>query len=398
MRTNRQSSRKPVDLRVESHLPFLPGTDSDKPGGSHRMTNEKIIVGVSGGVDSSVAALLLLEQGHEVEALFMKNWDDTDEGGACIWEADVEDALAVCARLGIRLNTVDLSEAYRHKVFREFLDEYRRGRTPNPDVLCNQEIKFRAFLDHASCMDAAAIATGHYASIRRHNGTCRLYKGVDRNKDQSYFLCRLNQKQLARSRFPLGTLKKPEVRALARRHGLITHDKKDSTGICFIGERPFRDFLGHYLPVQAGSIRTLDGVEVGEHSGIHFYTLGQRRGLRIGGVRGHPEAPWYVVAKDVDNNVLTVAQGHDHPALFSHGLIAVNVNWITETPALPVQCSVKTRYRQADQACTISARDGDKITVDYTQPQRAVTPGQYAVFYHGEQCLGGGVIDTALQI
>ena len=360
------------------------------------MKTEKIIVGVSGGVDSSVAALLLLEQGHQVEALFMKNWDETGESGACLWEADVEDALAVCEKLGIRLNTVDLSEAYWHKVFREFLDEYRRGRTPNPDILCNQEIKFRAFLDHATSLDAAAIATGHYASIQRHNGACRLHKGADRNKDQSYFLCRLNQAQLAKSLFPLGALKKLEVRALAKRHGFITHDKKDSTGICFIGERPFRDFLGHYLPVQAGPIRTLDGKDVGEHTGIHFYTLGQRRGLGIGGVKGYPEQPWYVVAKDVENNILTVAQGHDHPALFSHGLTASNLNWIADAPALPLQCSVKTRYRQADQPCTIEAADGGRVRVKFARPQRAVTPGQYAVFYAGDQCLGGGVIETTL--
>ena len=339
---------------------------------------------------------MLLEQGYEVEALFMKNWDETDEAGACIWEADVEDALAVCDKLGIKLNTVDLSRDYWHKVFREFLDEYRRGRTPNPDILCNQEIKFRAFLEHATSLDARAIATGHYASIRRHNGACRLYKGLDRNKDQSYFLCRLNQAQLAKSLFPLGALKKPEVRALAQRHGLVTHDKKDSTGICFIGERPFRDFLSHYLPVQPGPVCTLDGAEIGEHAGIHFYTLGQRQGLGIGGVRGYPEQPWYVVAKDIGNNVLRVAQGHDHPTLYSHGLVAANVNWITDAPTPPFQCSIKTRYRQADQGCIISAHDGERATVNFTQPQRAVTPGQYAVFYDGEQCLGGGVIDVVL--
>ena len=299
------------------------------------MKNKKIIVGVSGGVDSSVAALLLLEQGHEVEALFMKNWDERDDSGSCAWEADVEDALAVCERLGIRLNTVDLSEAYWHKVFREFLDEYSHGRTPNPDILCNQEIKFRAFLDHATSMDAAAIATGHYASIQRQHGTYRLHKGADRNKDQSYFLCRLNQAQLAKSLFPLGSLKKPEVRVLAKQHGLSTHDKKDSTGICFIGERPFRDFLSHYLPARAGPIRTTDGKDIGEHAGVHFYTLGQRQGLGIGGVKGYPEKPWYVVAKDVDDNVLTVAQGHDHPALFSAGLVASNLHWIAGAPDFP---------------------------------------------------------------
>ena len=357
------------------------------------MKNKKIIVGVSGGVDSSVAALLLLEQGYEVEALFMKNWDERDESGSCAWESDVEDALAVCERLGIRLNTVDLSEAYWHKVFQEFLDEYSHGRTPNPDILCNQEIKFRAFLDHATSMDAAAIATGHYASIQRHNGAYRLHKGADRNKDQSYFLCRLNQAQLAKSLFPLGMLKKPEVRVLAKQHGLTTHDKKDSTGICFVGERPFRDFLSHYLPARTGPIRTTEGSDIGEHAGVHFYTLGQRQGLGIGGVKGYPEKPWYVVAKDVDDNVLTVAQGHDHPALFSAGLVASNLHWITEAPPLPFECAVKTRYHQADQPCTVEPFDTDRVRVQFTRPQRAVTPGQYVVFYDGDQCLGGGVIE-----
>ena len=360
------------------------------------MTTKKIIVGVSGGVDSSVAALLLLEQGHDVEALFMKNWDESDETGACVWEADVEDALAVCEKLGIRLNTVDLSRAYWHKVFRQFLDEYGRGRTPNPDILCNQEIKFRAFLDHATSLDAARIATGHYADIRRHEGRHLLYKGADLNKDQSYFLCRLTQEQLGQSLFPLGALKKPEVRARAKKYGLVTHDKKDSTGICFIGERPFRDFLGHYLPARTGPIRTIDGKDVGEHAGIHFYTLGQRQGLGIGGVKAYPEKPWYVVAKDVGNNVLTVAQGHDHPALFSDGMIASNLHWIAGEPAFPLECSVKTRYRQGDQPCTIEVAGGDRVRVNFNQPQRAVTPGQYAVFYNRNLCLGGGVIETTL--
>ena len=360
------------------------------------MKIEKIIVGVSGGVDSSVAALLLLEQGYEVEALFMKNWDETDETGSCIWEADVEDALAVCEKLRIRLNTVDLSEAYWHQVFQQFLNEYSRGRTPNPDILCNQEIKFHAFLEHAAALDASRIATGHYAAIQRHDGQYLLCKGADLNKDQSYFLCRLNQAQLAQSLFPLGALKKPEVRALAKKHGLATHDKKDSTGICFIGERPFRDFLSHYLPVQTGPVRSIDGADIGEHTGIHFYTLGQRQGLGIGGVKGYPEKPWYVVAKDVNDNVLTVAQGHDHPALFSRGLVAANLNWIAGTPALPLDCTVKTRYRQADQDCTIENMADDRVRVNFARPQRAVTPGQYAVFYERNLCLGGGVIETAL--
>ena len=355
---------------------------------------KKIIVGVSGGVDSSVAALLLLEQGYEVEALFMKNWDENDEKGSCIWESDVEDALSVCDKLRIDLNTVDLSEAYWHKVFRLFLEEYRHGRTPNPDVLCNQEIKFRAFLEHARALDADMIATGHYAIGRNHAGKNYLYKGADLNKDQSYFLCRLTQSQLKQSIFPLGTLKKSSVRGLAKKAGLVTHDKKDSAGICFIGERPFRDFLSRYIPTQRGIIRAADGETIGEHAGIHFYTLGQRQGLGIGGVKGYPEEPWYVVDKDVDNNILTVAQGHDHPSLFSHSLVASNLNWITDKPAFPLACSAKTRYRQADQNCTIERIDDDKIRVDFARPQRAVTPGQYAVFYAENQCLGGGVIES----
>ena len=343
-----------------------------------------------------MAALLLLEQGYEVEALFMKNWDETDETGSCIWEADVEDALAVCEKLRIRLNTIDLSEAYRRQVFQQFLNEYSRGRTPNPDILCNQEIKFHAFLEHAASLDASRIATGHYAAIQRHDGQYLLCKGADLNKDQSYFLCRLNQAQLAQSLFPLGALKKPEVRALAKKHGLATHDKKDSTGICFIGERPFRNFLSHYLPVQTGPVRSIDGADIGEHTGIHFYTLGQRQGLGIGGVKGYPEKPWYVVAKDVKNNVLTVAQGHDHPALFSRGLVAANLNWIAGTPTLPLDCTVKTRYRQTDQDCTIENMADDRVMVNFARPQRAVSPGQYAVFYERNLCLGGGVIETAL--
>ncbi len=356
------------------------------------MANEKVIVGVSGGVDSSVAALLLQEQGLQVEALFMKNWSEPDPSGGCAWEADVADALAVCEKLGVRLNTVDLSEDYLHKVFKLFLREYGMGRTPNPDVLCNQEIKFRAFLDHATGLGADRIATGHYAIIHRNNGQACLHKGVDRNKDQSYFLCRLNQAQLRRSLFPLGELTKPEVRARARQAGLVTHDKKDSTGICFIGEQPFRDFLSRYLKARPGPIRTVDGQEVGQHEGAHFYTLGQRQGLGIGGVKGRPEQPWYVIARDVAENVLTVAQGHDHPALLSRSLLATSPSWITAPPPLPAKCAVKTRYRQADQDCTLEQAENGALRVRFAQPQRAVTPGQYAVFYDQDRCLGSAVI------
>lgn len=359
------------------------------------MMSERIVVGVSGGVDSSVAALLLLEQGYRVEALFMKNWDERDAAGGCIWEADVGDAIRVCDRLGIRLNTVDLSREYWDRVFLEFLEEYRNGRTPNPDILCNQEVKFRAFLDHALELGADRIATGHYARITAADGVMQLRKGIDTNKDQSYFLCRLNQTQLERSLFPVGDLHKPEVRKLAREAGLITHDKKDSTGICFVGERPFREFLSRYLPVSPGEIQTTSGDVVGQHQGIHFYTLGQRQGLGIGGVRGYADAPWYVIAKDIANNVLVVSQGHNHPLLMSRSLTAVNLHWIGEAPSpLPFGCGAKTRYRQADQECLITALGDNSCSVRFAERQRAVTPGQYVVFYEGDVCLGGGVIDS----
>ncbi len=355
---------------------------------------EKIIVGISGGVDSSIAALLLLEQGYDVEALFMKNWDEHDDKGRCLWEADVEDALSVCETLGIYLNTVDLSEEYWRNVFELSLKEYSEGRTPNPDVLCNQEIKFRAFLEHAIALNADKIATGHYAINTRENGKHYLHKSRDRNKDQSYFLCRLTQAQLGRSLFPLGELKKPEVRALAKKAGLINHDKKDSTGLCFIGERPFRDFLSQYIPTQRGPVITSSGEIIGEHGGVHLYTLGQRQGLGIGGVKGYSQEPWYVVHKDMDTNTLTVAQGLDHPSLLNNSLTATHVNWITDMPMFPYRCSAKTRYRQLDQDCIIDCIDNDTIRVRFTKAQRAMTPGQYAVFYDGDLCLGGGVIEA----
>ncbi len=355
---------------------------------------EKIIVGISGGVDSSVAALLLKQQGYEVEALFMKNWNEQDGTGRCPWEADVEDAMLVCDKLDIPINTVDLSREYWNEVFTDFLAECQQGRTPNPDVLCNQEIKFKAFLEHARQLGADKIATGHYARIKTVGGRWQLCKAVDGNKDQSYFLCRLHQEQLAQARFPLGELHKSKVRALARRAGLITQDKKDSTGICFIGERPFRDFLSQYLPRQKGEIKTLAGETVGEHEGTFFYTLGQRQGLGIGGVQSAAQAPWYVVAKDLTDNILIVAQGHDHPALFSTKLAATDVHWINSIPApLPYSCTAKTRYRQADQACVIESSDKDAIRIHFQQPQRAATPGQYVVFYTGDTCLGSGIID-----
>jgi tRNA-specific 2-thiouridylase len=363
----------------------------------HPQPGARVVVGLSGGVDSSVAALLLLEQGYRVEGLFMKNWDEPGPDGTCRWEADVEDALQVCEKLGIPLNTVDLSTEYRERVFRYFLAEYGAGRTPNPDVLCNQEIKFNVFLEQALAQGAEFIATGHYARIDRHGGRWRLLKARDTAKDQSYFLCRLNQAQLARALFPLGNLTKPEVRALARRAGFVTHDKKDSTGICFIEPRAFREFLARYLPEKPGPIVTVDGAIIGEHRGAHFYTIGQRQGLRIGGVRGAEDAPWYVVAKDVASNTVTVAQGPEHALLYCRRLRAVAPHWVGPAPAAPLACAAKTRYRQPDQACTIEALDGDSVTVAFAEPQRAVAPGQYLVLYDGDVCLGGAVIDQPLR-
>jgi tRNA-uridine 2-sulfurtransferase len=359
------------------------------------MTIQKVVVGISGGVDSSVAALLLKEQGYEVEALFMKNWDERGSDGNCMWESDVEDAMHVCETLDIQMNTVDLSSAYWHGVFSHFLEEYKSGRTPNPDVLCNQEIKFSAFLKHALEMGANTIATGHYARIIKDNNSWLLQKGRDRNKDQSYFLCRVGQAQLARSLFPIGALGKPQVRSLAKKAGFITHDKKDSTGICFVGERPFREFLSRYIPTQPGEIRTTDGKSVGTHEGVWYYTLGQRQGLGIGGVKGANEEPWYVVSKDIGENILYIAQGHDHPLLYNRKLIAKDMHWVMgQPPAMPLQCMAKTRYRQDDQACIVRQFENTVYHVEFTQPQRAITPGQFIVFYEGDICLGGGVIHS----
>ena len=360
------------------------------------MSTQKVIVGVSGGVDSSVTALLLKQQDYEVEALFMKNWEEKDAAGSCMWEADVEDAMQVCEKLDIPLNTVDLSEEYWQGVFSHFVEEYRNGRTPNPDVLCNQEIKFSAFLQHALELGADIIATGHYAQIAKHNDEYQLLKGLDQNKDQSYFLCRLGQQQLARSLFPVGGLEKQKVRELAREAGLITHDKKDSTGICFVGERPFREFLSHYIPPEPGEIRTLDEKVVGSHEGVWYYTLGQRSGLGVGGVAGASEEPWYVIRKDIHNNVLYIGQGHDHPELLSTALTASDMHWVSgHAPESPLLCTAKTRYRQPDQPCTISVQADKQLQVTFTQPQRAVTPGQFLVLYQRNQCLGGGIIQSS---
>jgi tRNA-specific 2-thiouridylase len=356
-----------------------------------------VVVGMSGGVDSSVAALLLQRAGQSVSGLFMKNWDETDPVGECPAERDVRDALAVCDRLGIELDAVNFAESYRSRVFNCFLREYRAGRTPNPDILCNSEIKFRVFLDHALASGAERIATGHYARVEEKEGRYRLLKGRDPGKDQSYFLHALTQRQLARAVFPLGGMLKSEVRRIAQAAGFVNHAKKDSTGICFIGERNFREFLGRYLAAEPGEIRSVAGGRVGRHEGLIFHTIGQRKGLGIGGSAAGSGEAWYVVAKDVPNNVLVVAQGHDHPALFSRALLVNGMHWIAgqEPGPMPYRCHARIRYRQDDQACVVE-RAGGGYRIVFDRPQRAVTPGQSAVLYDGEECLGGGVIEEAI--
>ncbi len=361
------------------------------------MRKPRVVVGISGGVDSSVAALLLVEQGYDVHGVFMKNWDDSyDTGAYCTAADDVRDAREVCDALGIPLHTVNFTREYRERVFAHFLLELERGRTPNPDILCNSEIKFKAFLAHARRLGADAIATGHYARRIERDGRSLLLKGLDPGKDQSYFLHALSQAQIARALFPVGHLFKREVRTLAERAGLITHDKKDSTGICFIGERDFREFIARFLPARPGPLLTPEGETVGEHQGLAFYTLGQRQGLKIGGRKGGSGEPWFVAGKDPRRNALIVVQG-EHPLLYARGLRASGLGWIAgEPPGAPFACRAKTRYRQPDQACTITRLAEDGCEVVFEAPQRAVTPGQSVVLYDGETCLGGGVIESAL--
>ncbi len=364
------------------------------------MTNaaQKIIVGMSGGVDSSVAALLLLEAGAQVEGLFMKNWDEDDGTEYCTAKTDLADAEAVCKTLGIRLHTANFAAEYWDNVFEDFLHEYRAGRTPNPDILCNREIKFKAFLDYATHLGADMIATGHYARRAETGGKVQLLKGLDQNKDQSYFLCAVGEQQLARSLFPIGELQKSRVRELAAQHGFVTYDKKDSTGICFIGERRFKDFLQTYLPAQPGNIENPEGEILGTHSGLMYHTLGQRQGLGIGGVSGTLEAPWYVARKDMERNVLVVVQGNEHPLLYSSRLYARKIAWINaDEPMFPLMCTAKVRYRQPDQRCQVHRLADGGYTVEFVEPQRAITPGQHVVFYEHQICLGGGVIESASQ-
>lgn len=361
-------------------------------------SQKKVIVGMSGGVDSSVSAYLLQQQGYQVTGLFMKNWEEDDDTEYCSAAADLADAQAVCDKLGIELLTINFAAEYWDNVFEHFLEEYKAGRTPNPDILCNKEIKFKAFLEYAAeDLGADYIATGHYVRRRDINGTTQLLRGLDSNKDQSYFLYTLSHDQVTQSLFPVGELEKPEVRRIAEQLGLITAKKKDSTGICFIGERKFRDFLARYLPAKPGPIMTVDGQEIGQHDGLMYHTLGQRKGLKIGGTREGSDEPWYVVDKDVENNILIVAQGHEHPRLMSAGLIAQQLDWVSREPLTqPMRCVVKTRYRQEDIPCTVTPLGDDKISVRFDNPVAAVTPGQSAVFYQDEVCLGGGVIEARI--
>ncbi|QPI65207.1 tRNA 2-thiouridine(34) synthase MnmA [Vreelandella venusta] len=354
---------------------------------------QKVIVGMSGGVDSSVSALLLLQQGYEVEGLFMKNWDEDDGTEYCTAKEDLADAEAVCEKLGIKLHTANFASEYWDNVFEHFLAEYKAGRTPNPDILCNREIKFKVFLDYAEMLGADKIATGHYVRQGVRGGRPRLLKGVDNNKDQSYFLHAVPEAAIARTLFPVGELEKPAVRALAEQHDLITAKKKDSTGICFIGERRFRDFLQQYLPAQPGNIETPEGDVIGKHMGLMYYTLGQRQGLGIGGLANYSEDPWYVAAKDLERNVLIVVQGKHHHLLFTNALATETMDWVAgEPPAAQGRYTAKTRYRQSDCPCVIHALPDGTVEVVFDDPQWAVTPGQSLVLYDGEICLGGGVI------
>ncbi len=352
----------------------------------------KVMLGISGGVDSSVAALLLQQAGHQVEGLFMQNWEEDDRSGPCSADADRKDAVAVCGRLGLPFHTRNFAAEYWDGVFAHFLAEYRAGRTPNPDVLCNREIKFKTFLDEARSLGADKIATGHYARVDCVDGSYRLLRAMDTTKDQTYFLHALGQRQLSATLFPIGKIEKRRVRELAREASLPTHAKKDSTGICFIGERNFRAFLGRYIPARPGDMRTPDGQRIGEHQGVMYYTLGQRNGLGIGGIHGASGEPWYVVGKNVADNVLYIAQGGENRWLYSSRLQTETPNWVAGSPPANVfRCTARTRYRQLDQACAVVVT-GDGVEVRFDQPQRAVTPGQSVVFYDGEVCLGGAVI------
>lgn len=359
----------------------------------------KVVVGMSGGVDSSVSAYLLKEQGYQVEGLFMKNWEEDDNDEYCAAAEDLKDAQAVSDKLGITLHTINFAAEYWDNVFEYFLAEYKAGRTPNPDIMCNKEIKFKAFLEFAAEeLSADYIATGHYVQRSNQSGQWQMLRGLDGNKDQSYFLYTLGEQHIAQTLFPIGHLEKPKVREIALQQNLVTHNKKDSTGICFIGERKFKDFLAQYLPAQPGEIETAEGKVIGKHEGLMYHTLGQRKGLLIGGMKEYGEEPWYVVDKDIQRNVLIVGQGADHLRLFSTGLVADQLHWVDRKgPQQSIKCTVKTRYRQQDIPCQITPNSDGSLLVKFDAPQKAVTPGQSAVFYQNEICLGGGIIENYIR-
>ncbi len=363
------------------------------------ISETKVIVGMSGGVDSSVSAYLLKKQGYHVTGLFMKNWEEDDDTEYCTAAEDLADAQAVCDKLDIPLKTINFAAEYWDNVFEYFLEEYRAGRTPNPDIMCNKEIKFKAFLDYAQLLGADYIATGHYVRRGEKDGKATLMRGLDPNKDQSYFLYTVSHDKIGKTLFPVGELDKPDVRKIAEEQDLITAKKKDSTGICFIGERKFSDFLQQYLPAQPGDIETPEGKVIGKHNGLMYHTLGQRKGLGIGGLADASEDPWFSVDKDLERNVLIVAQGHEHPLLMSNSLIAKKLDWVAgEAPDNSFSCTAKNRYRQEDVACKVSRIDEDTWLVQFAQPERAVTPGQSVVFYQDDICLGGGIIEQINRI
>ncbi|PHQ80558.1 MAG: tRNA 2-thiouridine(34) synthase MnmA [Coxiella sp. (in: Bacteria)] len=356
------------------------------------MNKKKIIVGLSGGVDSAVAALLLKEQGHDVMGIFMQNWEASPDDPHCTAEQDLSDARAVCDVIGIPFEVINFSKEYWNNVFQYCLDEFHAGRTPNPDIWCNKEIKFKCFLDHALSLGADLLATGHYARSELRGNDYFLTRAADTHKDQTYFLYTLGQHELAHTTFPLADLPKPEVRKIAEKAGLINHNKKDSTGICFIGERNFKEFLQGFILAQPGDIKTTEGTTIGKHDGLMFYTLGQRKGLQIGGLSDYTEDAWYVVDKDLQNNILIIGQGHNHPRLLASHLTCNELHWVSgKAPATPLRCHARTRYHQPDQVCDITV-DNNNVIVNFEQPQRAITPGQSVVFYKDNHCLGGGTI------